>query len=488
MKKRMKLSVLHGLFLSGVAALMVLVGASMPARAQAAANVFVEDGLAYVVTAENAPAHTGEVHIPSQYLEGVPVYSGNLVVPETVEHAGFTYTVTGVDYGAFAETPALTSVTFPNAINSNNLSSEIFANSGIEHFVIPDSWTMLPNGMFRDCINLTQVTFGASLVEISDSAFTGTGFSELVIPEGIHTIGAYAFAECPNLERISLPDSAKNLSSGAVFFSCPNLTEVRLPADLAEIPAMMFFFCTSLTEVDIPESVTDIGMVAFAGTGMSEITIPAGVERIGDGAFANCFNLTAITFEAETPPELGFFLFADAIGGDVAPWDRSDFYMYVPAGSEDAYLYAISVEQDKGEWQEKMAGKIVPIGFMPDGGEDEPGPGIGGDEERPPAGDNNGDNNGNNGNNNNGNNNGPSGPSGGGLRPEGVGSSGPDAADDTPASAGTTTPAGTTPVSAPTGNLPKTGDSSALGTTLGLLAVVLLTCGMVMVKKETETH
>lgn len=49
----------------------------------------------------------------------------------------------------------------------------------------------------------------------------------------------------------------------------------------------------------IPDSVTDIGIFAFAvNDGLTNVTIPDGVVSIGVGAFQNCSNLVSVTIPA----------------------------------------------------------------------------------------------------------------------------------------------------------------------------------------------
>ena len=43
-------------------------------------------------------------------------YSGEIVIPESVEHEGATYSVTGIGEGAFYGCRGLTSVTIPNSV------------------------------------------------------------------------------------------------------------------------------------------------------------------------------------------------------------------------------------------------------------------------------------------------------------------------------------------------------------------------------------
>ena len=45
-------------------------------------------------------------------------YSGNIVIPKTVEYKGATYNVTSIGYAAFWQCSGLTSVTIPNSVTS----------------------------------------------------------------------------------------------------------------------------------------------------------------------------------------------------------------------------------------------------------------------------------------------------------------------------------------------------------------------------------
>jgi hypothetical protein len=52
--------------------------------------------------------------------------------------------------------------------------------------------------------------------------------------------------------------------------------------------------------VNIPNSVTSIGVSAFANCGLTSVTIPDSVTSIGAGAFYGCHNLTNVTFVGAT--------------------------------------------------------------------------------------------------------------------------------------------------------------------------------------------
>ena len=74
-------------------------------------------------------------------------YSGEVIIPESVEHEGTTYSVTSIAGSAFAYCSGLTSVTIPNSVTS------------------------IGNEAFFWCSGLTSVTIGSGVESIGGSAF-----------------------------------------------------------------------------------------------------------------------------------------------------------------------------------------------------------------------------------------------------------------------------------------------------------------------------
>jgi len=74
---------------------------------------------------------------------------------------------------------------------------------------------------------------------------------------------------------------------------------------LTEIPVRAFSFCKTLVGIIIPNSVTSIGVGAFAGTGLTSVTIPNSVTSIGVGAFGAC-TTTSITIPNSVTHLSGF--------------------------------------------------------------------------------------------------------------------------------------------------------------------------------------
>ena len=78
-------------------------------------------------------------------------YSGEVVIPESVEYEGSAYSVTSIGDRAFSFCFGLTSVTIPNSVTSIG-SEAFFYCSGLTSVTIPNSVTSIGSEAFFHCI------------------------------------------------------------------------------------------------------------------------------------------------------------------------------------------------------------------------------------------------------------------------------------------------------------------------------------------------
>lgn len=137
----------------------------------------------------------------------------DLVLPETVEYNGVTYTVTSIGNGAFARKNGLNSIVIPNTVVL--IAESAFASSwGLTSIEIPASVVEIGTRAFEWAGNIAEVKFAANsqLKILGTSAFShAKGLKSIELPEGLTTIKNCAFADCNVLESVTIPASVTTI-------------------------------------------------------------------------------------------------------------------------------------------------------------------------------------------------------------------------------------------------------------------------------------
>lgn len=135
------------------------------------------------------------------------------------------------------------------------------------------------NGHFKDCKNLSSVTFKEN--------------NKLV------DLGGYCFENCTALKTIDLTPLKATTSIRGVFKGS-GIKSVIFPAKLNTIAEQAFTNCASLTNIVIPASVTTLGDRAFVNnSAIKTVDFEEGSKLtiIDSWAFHNCINLESIAIE-----------------------------------------------------------------------------------------------------------------------------------------------------------------------------------------------
>lgn len=173
----------------------------------------------------------------------------------------------------------------------------------MESFVVPSSVTEIGKGVF-DENNLTEIVVNENnsvydsrnncnaIIETESNTLI-YGCKGTTIPSDITAIGSGAFKKS-NVLSVNIPNSVTSIGMSA-FAGCSNLSSILIPSSVNIIEESTFLDCNSLTSVTLPNSITSIGNYAFGRcSSLTSIIIPDGVTSIGRSAFEGCSNLSSI--------------------------------------------------------------------------------------------------------------------------------------------------------------------------------------------------
>ena len=121
-------------------------------------------------------------------------------------------------------------------------------------------------------------------------------------------IGRYAFGGTSsglNAKIVEMPDSITTIGEQA-FNPCSNLLEIKLSANITEIPYHCFHLA-KFESIEIPSKVTKISAGAFNDCDkLSEIIIPESVQTISGSAFTGCDNISTISIHKSLKIETNY--------------------------------------------------------------------------------------------------------------------------------------------------------------------------------------
>lgn len=173
----------------------------------------------------------------------------------------------------------------------NNSPTGAFWGSDITSVVIPSSMVLIPNDTFKDCTQLTSVTFGAGVEEIRYRVFQNTGLTEVYIPATVNYFHGDVFKDCANLKKVEFGEGTVRVGATDKFTVYSegfkqDITYNALSASSATGGYATFLGCAVETLI-LPSTVQEIGPTVFSGNNITELVLPEGLKAIGKWAFTN---------------------------------------------------------------------------------------------------------------------------------------------------------------------------------------------------------
>ncbi|MBR4131079.1 MAG: leucine-rich repeat protein [Bacteroidaceae bacterium] len=306
------------------------------------------DDIKYILDGSNAT-----VTYPNSSEPGTSEYTGDIVIPPTIEVDGNTYNVTAIGDKAFRKAN-ITSISLPEGLLK--IGQESLYKTKITELTVPNSVTKLGHQAFQECSNLTKITMGEHIADNSWGAWifwrSSGAFDVYMIcdtkpelydnqtfddshestihvkPEVYSDYMADSnwniynivpdLGDGPVIEYISFIEdgikyqmtaedkvSVVYMNDSKPSSSNPNLYtgNISIPAqvthdgktyDVTGIANYAFRYA-DITSISLPEGLISIGEEAIYKTQISEITLPNTLTTTGTYAMAYNSNLETIT-------------------------------------------------------------------------------------------------------------------------------------------------------------------------------------------------
>lgn len=135
------------------------------------------------------------------------------------------------------------------------LGGKIFAeHETVRKIIIGEGIQYIGRETFYKCRNLREIKLPSTLYQLGSGVFSYTAISDIELPENLTSLPDGAFRFCENLRQISIPGSVSLIADYA-FFGCKSLRKVTITEGVEYIGNNVFDRCTTLKNIYLPKSV-----------------------------------------------------------------------------------------------------------------------------------------------------------------------------------------------------------------------------------------
>lgn len=124
----------------------------------------------------------------------------------------------------------------------------------VRKIIISEGIQYLGRETFYKCRSLREIKLPSTLYQLGSGVFSYTAISDIELPDSLTSLPDGAFRFCENLRQISIPGSVSLIADYA-FFGCKSLRRVTITDGVEYIGNNVFDRCTSLNKVFLPKSV-----------------------------------------------------------------------------------------------------------------------------------------------------------------------------------------------------------------------------------------
>ncbi len=247
-------------------------------------------------------------------------YTGEVVIPETIEYNDDRYSVIGIGSYAFYYCTNLTKLTIPSSITT--IKEYAFRYCSLKELIIEDCEEILSiestptyletlylgrdiDGRFSDKNYLSTLTIGGKATTINSYEFYNcTGLTSVTIGNSVTSIGSSAFRDCSSLANIIIEDGENilNIETNSTtydnpFYNCYDINTIYLGREIkcskSYSPFINDYSLPDLTSITISKNVKTVGAYTFYGLYCTEVTIEESEDSliIEDYSLASCDTL-----------------------------------------------------------------------------------------------------------------------------------------------------------------------------------------------------
>ncbi|MBQ0069833.1 MAG: leucine-rich repeat protein [Bacteroidales bacterium] len=237
-------------------------------------------------------------------------YTGDIIIPETFEYGGETYTVVATAANSFLDCKDMTSLVLP--ATCINIGRNSFKGcSSLKVSPIPVTATTIGTGALNGCSGLEELTIpvGWAGPMISEDLAGCSSLKKLIFADSATPFKmnyeAFGKSEETRVANKSIEeiyfgrdiDATLYANNLQPFHSMPALKKITFSGEATTIAGTMFQGCSALKEVVFIEGnkVASIGAAAFQScASLEQFEVPAAVTTIADNTFNGCKGLAFI--------------------------------------------------------------------------------------------------------------------------------------------------------------------------------------------------
>lgn len=151
---------------------------------------------------------------------------------ENLQYVYIPYSVTKIGAMAFCDTP-LVALDLPPTLTE--IGPYAFSNQNVEQtfkkIVIPDRVSVIREGAFEYCDQVTEITLGKRVKKIEQDAFVRTSWKNLIIPKTVTMIDKYAFGYNESARKVTIMGNTSDIDPEAFYMTDHSKTIYEAPPD-----------------------------------------------------------------------------------------------------------------------------------------------------------------------------------------------------------------------------------------------------------------